>query len=200
MMADNNQTQVATADVLRFWLDEVGPKGWFIADDGVDQICRNRFGALVEEALAGGLTEWEAEAQSALALLIVLDQFPRNLFRGEARAFAGDARALAVAARAIESGFDWATPLPERSFFYTPYEHSEDLADQERSVALFEERAQDDPNGANWLHHVKLHRDLIRRFGRFPHRNAVLGRESTPEEEEHLSGGGYAPGAMPKKG
>ena len=186
--------------VLRFWLDEVGPEGWFIVDDSVDQACRDRFGALVEDALAGGLCDWEAEAKSALALLILLDQFPRNLFRGEAKAFAGDARALSVAASAIEAGFDLATPMPERCFFYTPYEHSEDLADQDRGVALFAERAQDHPSAANGLHHVKMHRDLIRRFGRFPHRNAALGRDSTAEEIEHLSGGGYAPGAATKKG
>lgn len=193
------ETPPQAKDVLSFWLDEVGPKGWFVADQAVDETCRERFGDLVELALAGGLEEWERRPETAMALLILLDQFPRNLFREQARAFAGDPRALEVAKRSVEAGFDLATPLPGRCFFYMPFEHSEDLADQDRSVALFRERATGDARYETWVEHVEKHRDLIRRFGRFPHRNAALGRENTPEEIEHLQSGGYAPGARPAK-
>ena len=197
MIDENGRAEIGA--VLRFWLVEVGRQGWFVADPAVDQICAERFGRLVDQALAGGRQEWEDDREGALALLIVLDQFPRNLFRAQARAFAGDERALALAGKSIDAGYDLETALPERCFFYMPYEHSEDPRDQDRSVALFRERTKEAADYDNWILHVEKHRDLIRRFGRFPHRNAVLGRENTPEEEEHLRAGGYAPGATPKK-
>lgn len=185
-------------EVLLFWLGEVGPKGWFVSDPKVDAACDQRFGALVESALAGSLRDWETTAEGALALLILLDQFPRNLYRGEAKAFAGDARALDVAEQSLAAGFDLDTALPERCFFYMPFEHSERLADQDFSVKMFRERTREAEDWENWVRHAEQHRDLIRRFGRFPHRNAALGRPSTEEEQRHLAEGGYQPGAAPK--
>lgn len=182
--------------LLRFWLEEVGPKGWWVADDAVDAACAARFGALSAQAVDGGLADWAEDGRGSLALLILLDQIPRNIHRGAAAAFAGDARARAVAEAAVARGDDHSTPTPERLFFYLPFEHSEDLADQDRAVALFESRA---PELANERAHAEKHRDVIRRFGRFPHRNEALGRESTPEEIAYLDGGGYAPGARPAR-
>ncbi len=183
--------------VLSFWLETVGPAGWYRVAPSVDEACRSQFGQLVEDAVAGKLSSWEASREGALALLLLLDQFPRNIFRDSARAFSGDPLARAVAERAIANDFDRGTPEPERSFFYLPFEHSEALADQDRAVALFEERM---PGSAENIRHAHLHRDLIVKFGRFPHRNAVLGRANTPEEDAHLGGGGYQPGSTPTKG
>jgi uncharacterized protein (DUF924 family) len=174
------------ADVLGFWR-AAGPKQWFKKDDAFDADIRARYLALCEAAAAGRLAQWEETAEGALALLITLDQFPRNMFRMSARAFAADPLARAVATRAIARGFDQQVPLAERTFFYLPFEHSEALADQERSVALA--RATGDADMLKW---AELHADIIRRFGRFPHRNAVLGRASTPEEQAFLDAGGFA--------
>lgn len=189
-------------DVLDFWLRAVGPKGWFVVDPSVDAEIAARFGALTQAALDGRLQQpggedWSTTPQAALGLLILLDQFPRNLHRGTAAAFAGDARALVVANRAIDAGFDLLTPEPERMFFYMPFEHSERLSDQDRAVQLCAERLPSRPDAAR---HAELHRDLIVRFGRFPHRNAALGRLSTPAERAHFNTGGYAPGARPIRG
>jgi uncharacterized protein (DUF924 family) len=134
-----------------------------------------------------GELAWDEDAQDALALVIVLDQFPRNMFRDSARAFAADALAREVASRAIARGFDQLVPAGERMFFYLPFEHSEKFADQERCVAL--NRATGDAEAIKWAEH---HADIIRRFGRFPHRNAVLGRATTPEEQTFLDAGGFA--------
>lgn len=180
------------ADVLDFWLSAVGPKGWFKADPAVDQEIAARFGALVAAAAAGALDDWAETRDGALALILLLDQFPRNLHRGAPGAFAADAQARAVARAALEAGFDRATPPSARHFFYLPFEHSEDLADQDLAVTLCAERLAETPDA---LRHAELHRDLIRRFGRFPHRNAALGRTPTDAERAHLDGGGYAPGA-----
>lgn len=179
------------AKVLAYWFGELGEKGWYVANPQVDETIRQRFGDLPDRALAGDLDAWLDTAPGALALVITLDQFPRNLYRGEARAFDYDAKALGVAESAIERGHDLATQRPDRQFFYMPFEHAEDLEHQERAVALFEERMPGSPNGH---FHVKAHRDVIRRFGRFPFRNAALGRENTPQEEEYLAGDGYQPG------
>ncbi len=151
-----------------------------------DAELRERFLATHEAAAAGRLSVWEDTAEDALALVIALDQFPRNMFRGTARAFSTDALALAAARRAIGRGFDLKTPMPERNFFYLPFEHSENLADQERCVALTE--ATGDAEAVKW---AKVHLDVIRRFGRFPHRNAALDRASTPEEIAFLGDGGF---------
>ena len=148
---------------------------------------RERFFDTYEAAAAGKLSDWEQSAQGALALLILLDQFPRNMFRGDARAFATDPLARAVTAGAIVRGFDSQVPKELRGFFYLPFEHSEDLADQERCIALY--KAAGDADGLKW---AEIHADIIRRFGRFPHRNAVLGRTTTPEEQAFLDGGGFA--------
>jgi uncharacterized protein (DUF924 family) len=177
--------QPSPADVVAFWR-AAGPEHWFKKDAGLDADIRRRFLKLHEAAAAGKLTDWEASAEGALALLILLDQFPRNMFRGEARAFASDPLARAVTSRAILNGFDGAFP-DLRGFFYLPFEHSEDLADQRRGITLY--RAIGDADGVKW---AEIHADIIRRFGRFPHRNAVLGRVSTPEEQKFLDDGGFA--------
>ena len=179
--------------VLDFWFAAEGatlpPDGrpeWFRKDDAFDDAIRTRFGALIAEALAGGLGDWCATPRGALARVVVLDQFTRNVFRGTPQAFAGDARALATAKDAIARGFDAALSAQERRFLYMPFEHSESRDDQERSVALFEALARetgfDDP--VDW---AVRHADVIRRFGRFPHRNAILGRPSTDEELAYLA-------------
>jgi uncharacterized protein (DUF924 family) len=177
--------QPSPADVVAFWR-EAGPKRWFEKDAAFDDGIRRRFLKLHEAAAAGRLTDWEGNAEGALALLILLDQFPRNMFRGQARMFANDPLALAIASRAILNGFDGALP-DLRGFFYLPFEHSENLADQEKGMAFY--KAVDDADGLKW---AEIHADIIRRFGRFPHRNAVLGRVSTAEEQAFLDGGGFA--------
>jgi uncharacterized protein (DUF924 family) len=177
----------ATADeIVSFWRT-AGPDRWFKKDAGFDEELRQRFLKTHEAAAAGKLTDWEQSAQGALALLILLDQFPRNMFRGDARAFATDPLARAVAAGAIVRGFDSQVPPDMRGFFYLPFQHSEDLADQERSIAFY--KAIGDVENLKW---AELHADVIRRFGRFPHRNSVLGRTTTPEEQAFLDGGGFA--------
>jgi len=174
------------AEVVSFWR-AAGPDRWFHKDAAFDEEIRQRFFDTYEVAAAGKFSGWEQSAQGALALLILLDQFPRNMFRDDARAFATDPLARAVAAGAIVRGFDSQVPVEMRSFFYLPFEHSEDLADQERGIAFY--RAIGDADGLKW---AELHADIIRRFGRFPHRNAVLGRATTAEEQAFLDGGGFA--------
>lgn len=175
----------APADVVAFWRD-AGPDRWFAKDDAFDQ----RFHALClplhEAAARGALDSWRATPEGALALVLLLDQFPRNCFRGTARMFATDAAARAVASEAIEAGHDRAVEPALRVFFYLPFEHSESLEDQERSVALMA------PLDAQSRSFAEVHRDIIRRFGRFPHRNALLGRATTPEEQRFLDEGGFA--------
>ena len=172
--------------VLAFWR-EAGPKKWYAKDNAFDDDVRARFLATYEAAAAGRLSDWEENPDGALALIITLDQFPRNMFRGDARTYAADPLARAVADRAIARGLDKKFAVPERTFFYLPFEHSENLADQERGVDL--NRATGDADALKW---AELHADIIRRFGRFPHRNAMLGRETTPEEQAFLDGGGFA--------
>lgn len=176
---------ITAADVNSFWLDEIGPKGWYEQSDAVDKAIRDRFLPAWERAdtLA---PEWAVDAPGALAALILTDQFPRNMFRGDPRSFATDALARDIADRAIAQGFDMATPEPQRQFFYLPFEHAEDLADQNRCVDLFTERMP----GEN-LMHAKLHRDVIAKFGRFPWRNEALGRQSTDQELRLMQAGGY---------
>ena len=176
----------SAAEVIRFWA-EAGPDRWFTKDDAFDAEIRRRFLATHEAAAAGKLADWEATAEGALALLILLDQFPRNMFRNWARAFATDPQARAITASALLRGFDAQVPANLRAFFYLPFEHSEAMADQEHGIALY--TAAGDADGLKW---AKLHADIIRRFGRFPHRNAVLGRTTTPEEAAFLDDGGFA--------
>ncbi|EGP08774.1 putative transmembrane protein [Bradyrhizobiaceae bacterium SG-6C] len=172
------------SDIVTFWRD-AGYDRWYGKDDAFDQELRDRFMDTWEAARDGKLTAWQDSDEGALALLIVLDQFPRNMFRNDARAFSTDALARSVAARAIAEGRDQRIEQGMRSFMYLPFEHSEDMADQEHSIALFE------PLGADSLKWAVLHADIIRKFGRFPHRNAVLGRTTTPEEAAFLAEGGF---------
>ena len=174
-----------THDFDAIWR-EAGPEKWFKKDTAFDDEIRTRFLETHEAAVAGKLSGWEQTAEGALALTLVLDQFPRNMFRGDARTFAADPLARAVAGRALARGFDRPMALSDRQFFYLPFEHSEMLADQERCCALF--RSTGDADLLKW---AELHADIIRRFGRFPHRNAVLGRATTPEEQAFLDGGGF---------
>ncbi|MBI2715496.1 MAG: DUF924 family protein [Rhizobiales bacterium] len=174
------------AEVVAFWRD-AGPQRWFTKDAAFDDDIRRRFLGLHETAAAGKLSHWEQTAEGALALLILLDQFPRNMFRGQARAFASDPLARAIAAGALVRGFDAQAPDGMRGFFYLPFEHSENLADQERCVAFH--KAIGDVDGLKW---AEIHTDIIRRFGRFPHRNAALGRATTPDEQAFLDAGGFA--------
>ncbi|HEX6958952.1 MAG TPA: DUF924 family protein [Ferrovibrio sp.] len=173
--------------VLDFWFDRPASqplqprKEWWQKDESFDADIRIRFGAAVETALAGGYADWEDAAESALALLILLDQFPRNIFRGQARAFAGDARARSVAHKAVDRGFDITVPTVMRQFFYMPFQHSENLAEQDLSILLFTALEKELP-GHDLLHYAERHRAIIAQFDRFPHRNAALGRTSTPEE------------------
>ena len=167
--------------VLHFWFDECTPEQWFTSDPGFDARIVDRFGALLGACAAGTHDGWAAEADGALALIVVLDQFSRNVYRGSAKAFAQDAKALSVAKEAIAAGFDAAQPMPRRMFFYMPFEHAEDLADQQLCVGYFEELGDE-----KLLHYAVAHRDVIARFGRFPHRNAILGRASTAEEAAFL--------------
>jgi uncharacterized protein (DUF924 family) len=179
--------------VLDFWFGPPGSAGygeaqaiWFETDSAFDAEVRRRFEAEVENAARGGHDGMAADPEGALALVILLDQFPRNLYRGAARAFATDAKARRVAEQAIAAGHDRALAPFMRPFLYLPFEHSEAMADQERSVALF--RALGDERS---LAFAIGHRDVIARFGRFPHRNAALGRASTPEERAFLKQPGF---------
>jgi uncharacterized protein (DUF924 family) len=171
--------------ILSFW-KKAGPKNWFKKDPAFDQKIREQFLITHQAAEMEKLASWELSAEGALSLLLLLDQFPRNMFRGTARAFANDMFARDVATRAIKRGFDKKTALPLRSFFYLPFEHSESLADQVRALKLF--KSTKDQELVRW---AKLHHDIIRRFGRFPHRNEILGRPSTPEEVAFLEAGGF---------
>ncbi|HEX5394276.1 MAG TPA: DUF924 family protein [Rhodocyclaceae bacterium] len=181
-------------DVLDFWFltpDQPGygkPRvEWFRKDAAFDEAIRARFGGLITEALAGGLRDWCATAEGALAYILVLDQFTRNVFRDTTEAFAGDALNLAAAVDALDRGFDMTLPPLRRWFVYMPLEHAEDVAMQDRCVALFTALAAEDGAFADALDYAVRHRDIVARFGRFPHRNAVLGRASTPEEIEFLT-------------
>jgi len=179
-------TPTTPAEVLAFWR-AAGRDKWFEKNDAFDAEIRTRFLDTYAAAAAGRLAAWEEDPEGAFALVIVLDQFPRNMFRGDARTYAADPLARAVAARAIANAFDQRFPPAERRFFHLPFEHSENLADQERCVAL--NRSAGDEEGVKW---AELHADIIRRFGRFPHRNGVLGRATTAEEQAFLDGGGFA--------
>jgi uncharacterized protein (DUF924 family) len=182
----DQQLSLPTAgDVLAYWR-ALGPKRWFVKDIAVDAEIRDKFLGLYMAAVAGSLLHWDDDASGALAHVILLDQFPRNMFRGSAAAFAADPIARAAAGRAIEHGFDRQAVKSERPFFYLPFMHSEELADQERCVELCRAAAD-----AGTLKYAELHADIIRRFGRFPHRNAMLGRATTPEEQAFLDSGGF---------
>ncbi|WP_158080807.1 DUF924 family protein [Pelomonas sp. KK5] len=181
----------AVQQVLNFWFGAVGSaddgqirRQWFVKDEAFDEEIRRRFGALIEKSLDGELHDWLVRPQGKLAAILVLDQFTRNAFRGQARSFAGDPQALTIALELLHSGVELA-PL-ERWFALMPLEHAEDLAVQDRSVHEFEALAASDARLKDALDYARRHREVIVRFGRYPHRNAILGRESTPEEIEFL--------------
>jgi uncharacterized protein (DUF924 family) len=171
--------------VVAFWRD-AGPSRWFRKDDEFDRDFRDRFLAAHEAAARGELDPWGATPDGALALLILLDQFPRNAFRGTARMFATDPRARRIARIAVDAGFDEIVDPSLVQFLHLPFMHSEDLADQDMAVEL--SRASG-PDSLKW---AQLHREIIARFGRFPHRNALLGRATTAEEQRFLDEGGFA--------
>lgn len=170
------------AEVLDFWFAPSVQPLWFAATPEFDTALRARFLATHQAAAAGELSDWETTAAGALALVIVLDQFPLNMFRGQPESFATEAAAREVADRAIARGFDRGLSPEQRQFLYLPFMHGEALADQARSVELYQE-----PGLEEGLRFARHHRDLIQRFGRFPHRNAILGRSSTPEELAYLA-------------
>ncbi|TDL84160.1 DUF924 domain-containing protein [Palleronia sediminis] len=176
-------------EVLGFWLDEVGPSGWYNGSEALDAEIRDRFLGDWEALRAGGLSLWLTASRSALAYIIVADQFPRNMFRDDPRAFALDAMALSAAKVAISRRWDLRIAEPERQFFYLPLMHSENLCDQDRCVRLMSMRMPE--TGAENLLHARAHREVIRRFGRFPHRNAALDRPMQRAERVFLNAGGY---------
>ena len=176
-------------DLIAFWL-AAGPKAWFRKDAAFDAQLRGRFEPANLAASRGEREGWSETGEGALALVLLLDQVPRNIYRGSAHAFATDGLALAAARRAIEAGFDLAAPMELQVFFYLPFEHAEDGATQARSLALFEAHAARGGD-ESYLRYARLHADVIARFGRFPHRNRVLGRTATPEEIAFLAGGGF---------
>lgn len=180
---------ISPADVLTTWFGtdpNAIDERWFRAGDTFDAMLRERFGTTVETALAGGLQDWEALLPGRLALVLVLDQFPRNLYRHTARAFAGDARALALTHAVLNQGDDRGLTVPQRWFVYMPLMHAEDRAAQDLSVRLFTALADEDPRLASALDYARRHRDVVERFGRFPHRNEALGRLTSPEEAAFL--------------
>ena len=180
------ETQVTPADIVAFWRD-AGPDRWYTPDDAFDAEVRRRFLDLWRQAAAGGLSSWETSDDGALALVIVLDQFPRNMFRGEPRTYATDTLAREVAGRAVARGADARIDPVLVEFLYMPFMHSESLADQLRCVELFRRSG----NAEN-LGYAERHADIVRRFGRFPHRNRLLGRATTPEEQAFLDAGGFS--------
>ncbi|SMR72418.1 Uncharacterized conserved protein, DUF924 family [Aliiroseovarius halocynthiae] len=180
-----------TQEIIHFWVDETGPEGWYNGSDDLDGTIRNRFLADWEAARAGQRDHWQDTAEGALGFLILTDQFPRNMFRGDARSFATDAAALACAEKAIAADLDLQIDLPTRQFFYMPFMHSEEMAMQDRCIELMQDRMSD-PRGAGDTLHARVHREIIRKFGRFPYRNDVLERQSSAEEIAFIQGGGYA--------
>jgi uncharacterized protein (DUF924 family) len=182
------------AEVLDFWFGQVGEPHhlqtrpeWFRKDDAFDAQIAQRLGSLIDAGLRGELAAWAQQPLSALALIVLLDQFTRNTRRGTAGMFAGDAQALATARALVAAGDDSRLAGVQRQFIYLPFEHSEDLADQIECLRLFEQLGRDEPALAGLLEWARKHHDVVARFGRFPHRNAALGRPSTAEEAEFLT-------------
>jgi uncharacterized protein (DUF924 family) len=182
------QSTITPDDVLSFWLDELTPKEWYVASDTLDAKIRDRFLPAWQKAQEGAFSFWLTHASGALAYIILNDQMPRNMFRGQGQSFASDRIALAAAKISISKGWDMKIDTPARQFFYMPLMHSECLTDQERNVCLFKERMQSSDEN---LLHAKAHRNVIREFGRFPYRNEMLGRASNVAEQAFLAKGGY---------
>jgi len=175
-------------EVLEFWIGEIGPKGWYAGGADIDTACRERFADLWQAVHEGGLDHWVDGTVGTLAFLILTDQIPRNIHRNSALAFATDAMARVAARQAVAMGWDLNAPEPERQFFYMPFEHSEDPADQALAVEYLTERM---PSSPDLGLHARAHAEVIRRYGRFPTRNLALGRVSSPEEQAYLDQGGY---------
>jgi uncharacterized protein (DUF924 family) len=177
---------IDAAAVLAFWR-VAGPDKWYVTDAAFDAEITSRFFDVWQAGAEGRLVQWEETPEGALALVLALDQFPRNMFRGDTRAYASDELARSVADRAIRRGFDLQVPQSERSFFYLPFMHSENLAEQERCLDLARGYGDDE-----FTKYAEQHAEIIRRFGRFPHRNAIAGRVSSAEEQAFLEAGGFA--------
>ncbi len=175
---------MSPTEVIHFWRD-AGPQRWFTKDPTFDDMCELAFEDSCDKAANGELDGWMDSAEGALALMILLDQLPRNIHRGTRQAYAGDAHARELASQAIARGLDQEIDEVLRQFFYTPFMHSEAMADQDRAVELYQAMGGEE---TRWALH---HREIIERFGRFPHRNAIFGRTSTPEEEAWLADGGF---------
>lgn len=180
---------VTPEDVLSFWLDEVGEKGWYAPPDGLDDEIRDRFEPAWTSARDGTYALWLTYPTGTLAYILLMDQFPRNMHRNTGEAFATDRQGLAAAKAAIDRKWDLRIDPPARQFFYLPLMHSENLCDQDRCVRLFCERM---PSSEHNLLHARAHREVIRLFGRFPYRNGALGRPSTAAEKNYVAAGGYA--------
>lgn len=178
----------AANEIVDFW-EEVGQEGWYAQDAALDDAIRARFLGQWETARAGGLRHWLSAPSGALGYLILTDQFPRNMFRNDPRAFATDARARVAARIATQRNWDLDVDEPIRQFFYLPFMHGETTADQDRAMVMILARMPE--TGASNLLHARAHRAVIRRFGRFPYRNAALGRKTTPQEQAFLDAGGY---------
>lgn len=189
-----------SSNVITYWFADIGDgyqikkqhQIWYGGKEATDREIKRLFGSLIEQALAGTLQEWTRTPMSTMALLLLLDQFTRNVFRGQAKAFSGDVRALSIAKWAIDQGDDNKLPVIARSFFYMPFEHSESLAAQQCSLRLFEQLLEEAPAAGkktigSSLAFAKRHYEIIEKFGRFPHRNAALNRQSTPAEIEYLA-------------
>ena len=177
--------QARIEEVLKFWFDDLSPDDWFESNEAVDSHIRERFQELHEALLEQVPETWRSSARGCLAAVIVLDQFPRNMYRGTSRAFAADSAALSLAKEALARGFDRELSIDERKFLYMPFEHSENPAEQERSMELFGTLESELD-----LDYARRHKEIIDRFGRFPHRNEALGRISSPEEIEFIKESG----------
>lgn len=178
-------------EILKFWFGGGSDRRrmWFRADKAFDQECADSFQADYERAARGEFDHWAGEQSGALALILLLDQIPRNIFRSDPRAFATDHKAVAIARRVVAAGMDRGLEPSERAFLYMPFEHSENPDDQRESMRLFEELAREYPEAGDYVDYARRHLEVITRFGRFPHRNAMLNRASTPQEAEYLSSG-----------
>ncbi|MGV6810652.1 MAG: DUF924 family protein [Brevirhabdus sp.] len=176
-------------EVLSFWLDEIGPAGWYAGGEELDQLVRDRFEAGWNEAMDGAYALWLTYPTGTLSYIILMDQLPRNMFRGQGKAFSSDIYALAASKVAIDRNWDMRVDEPARQFFYMPMMHSQSLCDQERCVRLMASRMPQ--TGEGNLLHARAHREVIRRFGRFPARNEALGQRSRAEEQDYLQQSGY---------
>jgi uncharacterized protein (DUF924 family) len=198
-MSGSDASAVGPQDVLDFWFGAPGSaefgtprKAWFVKDSEFDRVIAERFGPSIEQALRGELDAWAKTPSGAIARILLLDQFTRNAFRGDRRAFAGDAQALAAATALVGSRQDESLPPLIRAFAYLPFEHAESLAMQDEAVRLFNRLVPTSPELTSMLDYAHRHREVIARFGRFPHRNAILGRQSTAEELTYIATPGTA--------